>query len=198
MKIARIFLLAFLIQAVAVRIDGQTVTLLERERAAKGDDAAKKLQVRLLESDHLEDALAGLAFLRTLPEVDRVRVAVVGHSFGGSLALLVAERDRSLRAAVNFAGAAGSWDGSADLRERLIAAVGRLTAPVLFVYAANDFSVAPGKVLDAEMTRRSKVHRLKEFPSFGKTADEGHGFVYLAVASWEHDVFAFLDEHMKR
>lgn len=281
MKIARIFLLTFLIHAVAVRIDGQTVTglepivvrsgtlqlrallwrpkgkgpfpavlfnhgrgltpqtegrvlgitelgrvfvshgyvfmalfrrgedlsadqgvfigdLLERERAAKGDDAAKKLQVRLLESDHLEDALAGLAFLRMLPEVDRGPVAVIGHSFGGSLALLVAERDRSLRAAVNFAGAAGSWDGSADLRERLIAAVGRLTAPVLFVYAANDFSVAPGKVLDAEMTRRSKVHRLKEFPSFGKTADEGHGFVYLAVASWEHDVFAFLDEHMKR
>ena len=171
--------------------------LLERERAAKGDDAAKKLQVGLLESDHLEDALAGLTFLRTLPEVDRQRVAVVGHSFGGSLALLVAERDRSLRAAANFAGAAGSWEGSADLRERLITAVGRVTAPVLFVYAANDFSVAPGKVLDAEMTRRSKVHRLKQFPSFGQTADEAHWFVYLAVAIWEHDVFTFLDEHMK-
>ena len=172
--------------------------LLERERAAKGDEAAKKLQVRLLESDHLQDALAGLAFLRTRPEVDRQRVAVVGHSFGGSLALLVAESDRSLRAVVNFAGAAGSWEGSADLRQRLIAAVGRLTAPVLFVYAANDFSVAPGKVLDAEMTRRSKVHRLKLFPSFGKTTDEGHAFVYLAVSSWEHDVFAFLDKNMKR
>jgi dienelactone hydrolase len=171
--------------------------LLERERAAKGDEAAKKLQVRLLESDHLEDALAGLAFLRTLPEVDRRRVAVSGHLFGGSLALLVAERDNSLRAAVNFAGAAGSWEGSADLRERLVTVVGRLTAPVLFVYAANDFSVTPGKVLDAEMTRRSKVHQLKLFPPFGKTAEEGHWFVYLAVESWEHDVFGFLDRLMK-
>ena len=172
--------------------------LLEREREAKGDEAAKKLQVRLLESDHLKDALAGIGFLRKLPEVDRQRVAVVGHSFGGSLALLIAERDQSLRAAVNFGGAAGSWDGSAALRKRLIAAVGRLSAPVLFVYAANDYSVAPGKVLEAEMRRRSKVHRLKVFSSFGKTVEEGHDFVYLAIPIWEDDVFAFLDEHMKR
>ena len=172
--------------------------LLERERAAKGNAAADKLQVRLMESDHLADTFAGLTFLRKLPDVDRHRVAVVGHSFGGSLALLVAARDKSLQAVVNFAGAAGSWEGSAELRETLIAAVGRLTAPVLFVYAANDFSIAPGKILDAEMTRRSKVHRLSLFPSFGKSAAEGHWFVYLAIATWEHEVFGFLDEHMKR
>lgn len=172
--------------------------LLERERAAKGDEAAMKLQLRLLETDHLEDALAGLAFLRSLPKVDRRRMAVIGHSFGGSLALLVAERDRSLRAAVSFAGAAGSWEESTDLRERLIAAVGRLSAPVLFVYAANDFSVAPGRVLAAEMKRRSKAHRLALFPAFGKNVDEAHWFVYLGVASWEHDVFVFLDKHLKR
>lgn len=171
--------------------------LLDRERAAKGDEAAKKLQVRLLESDHLEDALAGVAFLRALPDVDNQRLAVVGHSFGGSLSLLVAEQDKSLAAVVNFAGAAGSWKGSADLRERLVAAVSRLTAPVLFVYAANDFSVAPGKVLDAEMAHSSTVHRLNLFPPFGKTADDGHGFVYLGIANWERDVFAFLDEYVK-
>ena len=130
--------------------------------------------------------------------MDRRQVAVVGHSFGGSLTLLVAERDRSLRAAINFASAAGSWEGSADLRARLIAAVGRLTAPVFFVYAANDFSVAPGKVLDAEMTRRSKAHRLKVFSAFGQTPYEGHWFIYQGITSWEHDVFAFLDKYMKR
>ena len=171
--------------------------LLERERAAKGDDAAKKLQVRLLESDHLEDSRAGLAFVRALPEVDRKRVAVVGHSFGGSLALLVAARDKPLKAVVNFAGAAGSWDESAYLRETLIAAVGRLTVPVLFVYAVNDSSVTAGRVLAAEMTRHSKPNRLKIFPPFGKSVAEAHWLVYLGIASWEQDVFVFLDEHMK-
>ena len=171
--------------------------LLERERAAHGDEAATRLQVQLLESDHLEDALAGLAFLRAAANVDPRRVAVVGHSFGGSLSLLVAERDRSLRAVVSFAGAAGSWEGSPDLRARLLTAVGRLTAPVLFVYTTNDFSVAPGTVLDAEMARLSKVHRLELFPPFGKSAEEGHWFVYLGVPQWERDVFSFLDDYMK-
>ena len=45
--------------------------LLERERVANGDEAATKLQVQLLESDHLEDALAGLAFLRAAANVDQ-------------------------------------------------------------------------------------------------------------------------------
>jgi len=172
-------------------------SLLDRERVANGDEAATRLQVRLLESDHLEDALAGVAFLRAAPSVDGGLFAVVGHSFGGSLSLLVTERDKSLRAVVSFAGAAGSWEGSPDLRERLVAAVGRLTAPVLFVYTTNDFSIAPAQVLDAEMTRLSKSHRLELFPRFGKTAEEGHGFVYLGVPNWERDVFSFLDEHMK-
>jgi dienelactone hydrolase len=171
---------------------------LEREREARGDDAAERLQLRLLESEHLADALAGLALLRRLPEVDRRRLGVVGHSFGGSLAMLIAERDKSVRAFVNFAGAAGSWAGSVELRERLIAAAGRITAPVLFVYAENDFSVLPGKVLAAEMARRSKVSRLKLFPPFGKTAAEGHWFVYLGVLRWEENVFAFLDRYIKR
>lgn len=171
--------------------------LLDRERAANGDEAAEKLQVRLLESDHLEDALAGIAFLRSLPEVDGSRVALVGHSFGGSLSLLVAEQERSLRAVVSFAGAAGSWEGSADLRERLTAAVRRLTAPVLFIYTANDFSVAPGLALDAEMTRHSKAHQLELFPSFGDTAAEGHGFVYSGIGIWQKAVFSFLDEQLR-
>ena len=66
------------------------------------------------------------------------------------------------------------------------------------MYAENDLSVAPGKVLEAEMRRRSKVQRLKLFPPFGKTADEGHMFIYRATSIWERDVFAFLDDHMKR
>lgn len=171
--------------------------LLERERATKGAEAEQKLQLRLLETDQLKDVLAGLAFLRRIPEVDRRQIAVIGHSFGGSLALLVAERDKSLRAVVSFAGAAGSWVGSADLRERLTHAARRLAVPVLFVYAENDLSVAPGKVLAAEMTRLSKPGQLKLFPTFGKTAAEGHGFVYLGVSIWEREVFAFLDSNMK-
>lgn len=176
----------------------ESSSLVERERAAKGDDAANRLQLRLLETDQLEDELSGLAFLRTLHSVDRRRVAVVGHSFGGSLALLLAERDQSLRAVVDFGGAAASWPRSSYLRERLLAAANKLTAPVFFIHAANDYSITPGEVLDAELARLGKTHRLKVFPACGQTVNEGHNFIYLSVETWEREVFAFLNEHTAR
>jgi len=173
----------------------ESSVLVRRERAAKGDDAANRLQLRLLETEELNDELSGLTFLRSLPGVDSRRVSVVGHSFGGPLALLLAERDPSLRAVVSFGGAAASWPRSSYLRERLLGAVKKLTTPVFFIYAANDYSITPGEVLDAELARLGKVHRLKVFPAFGQTVSEGHNLIYLSVASWEREVFAFLAEH---
>ena len=172
--------------------------LLDRDLAAKGEDARNRLQVRLLETEHLGDALAGLTLLQALPEVDGRRLAVAGHSFGGSLTLLVAERDSALRAIVDFAGAAKSWDRSAPLRERLLAAPGRITAPVFIIHAANDYSVAPGRALGAELTRLGKPYRLKIYPPFGRTPGDGHRLVHLGVSTWEHDVFAFLDQYTRR
>lgn len=172
--------------------------LMDRELAAHGQEARNKLQMRLLEADPLSDALAGLAFLRALPEVDRLRVAVAGHSFGGSLTLLMAERDNTLRAAVVFSGSAGSWEHSPQLRARLLAAIGRTTVPVFFLQAANDYSVAPAKALAAEMKRLGKTDHVKVYPAVGQTAAEGHDFAFLNVGAWEGDVFSFLEECMRR
>ena len=145
----------------------------------------------------LDDALAALRFLRALPEVDAHRVAVVGHSFGGSLTLLMAERDSGLRAAVSFAGAAMSWPASPTLRARLLAAVSHTKVPIFFVFAANDYSVAPGEELSAEMARLGKAHRLKVYPAVGRTPREGHSFAHTSIATWQHDVFEFLDPLMR-
>jgi dienelactone hydrolase len=175
-----------------------SIDLMDSALAAQGQEARNELQVRLLETRELSDALAGLAFLRARPEVDARHVAVVGHSFGGSLTLLVAERDSTLRAAVVFGGAAGSWEHSPPLRARLLTAVDRTAVPIFFIHAANDYSVAPGKALAAEMARLGKPHRVKIYPPVGQTADEGHRFIYLGVPTWEPDVFAFLDERMRR
>jgi dienelactone hydrolase len=175
-----------------------SVDLMNREFAANGQDARNSLQMQLLETREMSDALAGLAFLRALPEVDARDVAITGDSFGGSLTLLVAEREPSLRAAVIFACAGYSWDRSAPLRARLLAAVGRASVPFFFIHAANDYSVAPGKALDAKLRQAGKQHRLKIYPPVGQAAEEGHGFMYLRVTSWERDVFAFFDQHMRK
>jgi hypothetical protein len=39
---------------------------------------------------------------------------------------------------------------------------------------------------------------LKIYPPIGKTVDDGHDFIHLGVKFWEADVFAFLDENMRR
>ena len=175
-----------------------TADLMQGELAANGQEARNQIQLRLLETYELSDARAGLAYLRTLPDVDPRHVAVVGHSFGGSLTLLVAEQDKRLMAAVDFAGAAGSWESSPELRARLLAAVGATTMPIYFIHAENDYSVAPGEALAAEMGRLGKPHRLSIYPPIGTTASDGHNAVDLSVATWESDVFAFLSEQLQR
>lgn len=171
--------------------------LWERATVTQGQEARNKLQLRLMETVELNDAFAGLRFLRKLRDVDKSRVAVAGHSFGGSLTLLMTERDSSLRAAIVFSGSARSWPQSAELRRRLTAAVGRTVVPTFFIAAANDYSVAPAESLSAEMDRLARPYKLKIYPPVGKTPQEGHSFVHLRVATWEPDVFAFLDPLMR-
>ena len=174
------------------------IDLMNSEFAAHGQEARNALQLQLLENREMDDALSGLKFLRALPYVDAQDVAVVGQSFGGSLTVLLAEREPSLRAVVVFSGAGYSFDRSPELRARLLAAINHVTAPVFFIHAENDYSLSSGKVLDARREQIGKPHRLKIYPRIGHTVDDGHDFLYLGVSIWEPDVFGFLDENMRR
>jgi dienelactone hydrolase len=124
----------------------------------------------------LSAAKTGLAVLRGLPDVDPRKIAIVAHSFGGSLTILQAEKERDLRALVIFSGAGYGWDRSPELRSRLLDAIAHVRAPVFFIHAANDYSLNPGKELDARLEQLGKPHRLKIYPPIGNTADDGHNF----------------------
>jgi carboxymethylenebutenolidase len=171
--------------------------ILQREEAAKGKEARQHLQFILLTTDHLDDVLAALSFLKTVRGVDPHRIAVAGHSFGGQLTLLAMERDRTVRAAVTFGAAAASWERSPELRERLLTAVGKTTAPIMLIHAANDYNTTAGRALAAELDRLHKTNLLKIYPPVGQSTDEGHNFLYLAIPQWEPDVFKFLDEYVQ-
>lgn len=174
------------------------VVLMNQESAVHGPEGRNALQMKLLEDGDMTDALSGLVFLRALPEVDTRKIAAIGQSFGGSLTVLLAEREPKLRAVVIFSGAGYSWDRSPVLRERLFAAVAHLQVPAFFIHASNDYSLGAGKELDARLAKLGKPHRLKIYPPIGQTVDDGHGFLYLGVSTWEPDVFAFLDEQMRK
>ena len=174
------------------------VDLMNRESAAHGQEARNALQLQVLENREMDDALSALKFLRALPYVDSKDVAVIGHSFGGSLTVLLAEREPNLRAVVVFSGAGYSFDRSPELRARLLAAIDHVAAPVFFIHAENDYSLSSGKVLDARREQIGKPHRLKIYPPIGHTVDDGHDFLHLGVDIWEPEVFAFLDENMRK
>jgi dienelactone hydrolase len=174
------------------------VDLMNSESAAHGQEARNALQLQLLENREMDDALSGLKFLRALPYVDARNVAGIGDSFGGSLTVLLAEREPNLRAVVVFSGAGYSFDRSPELRARLLAAIDHISAPVSFIHAENDYSLSSGKVLDARREEIGKPHLLKIYPPIGHTVEDGHDFLYRGVSIWEPDVFAFLDENMRR
>jgi dienelactone hydrolase len=171
--------------------------VLQREEAAKGKEARQHLNYVLVTTDHLDDALAGLSFLKTAPGVDPKRIAIVGHSFGGVLTLLTGERDPAVRAEVTFGAGASSWQGSQELRQRVFAAVGKASAPIMLIHAANDYDTTPGTAVAAELDGLHKAHLLKIYPSLGKSSDDGHNLLYLAIPEWELDVFQFLDANVK-
>jgi dienelactone hydrolase len=164
--------------------------------AARGQAGRNQVQLQLLEKEEMNQSLAGLAFLRALPQVDSGLVAVAGHSFGGSLSLLLAARDSGVRGVVVFFGSAPSGSLSPELRRRLLGAVAH-AAPVFFLHAANDYWTEPGQVLAAEMRRLGRPYRLKIYPAVDRTTHEGHNFLYGTVGAWESDVFGFLDEHLR-
>jgi hypothetical protein len=72
-----------------------------------------------------------------------------------------------------------------------------MSAPAFFIHAENDYSIAPGPALAAEMQRLGKPHALKIYPPFGADTRAGHNLVFRSVRTWEVDVFAFLDAHLR-
>jgi carboxymethylenebutenolidase len=171
--------------------------VLRREEESKGKEARQHLQFVLLTTDQLDDVMAALAFLKTVPGVDPHRIAVAGNSFGGSLTLLAAERDKTVRAAVTFAAAANSWERSPELRERLMSAIHNTNGAIMLTHAENDFGTTAGSALAAELKRLHKPYVLKIYPPVGLTSDDGHNNLYENIPAWESDVFEFLDRYVR-
>jgi len=146
--------------------------------------------VRLLETDHLDDQLAALGWLRKQGFVQPDRIAVAGNSFGGIEAALGAER-RNYCAAIDSAGGAQSWAEAPELQALMTRAV----APIFFFQAANDYDLSPSKSLSAVMKDANKAYELKIYPQYGNSPQDGHTFGYFGSAVWASDVFRFLNQH---
>ena len=163
--------------------------------AAHGtDEYDAQLAARLdRESD---DLLVALDLLTGLPAIQADHIGIMGSSFGGVNTLLAAAKTNRFRCAVEFAGAAMNWDVAPGLRRLMTDAALRLTAPIFFIQAANDYSVGPNRDLGAALAGTDIRHLAKLYPAFGITAQEGHFFERDGNRLWGDDVRHFLERYL--
>jgi dienelactone hydrolase len=167
---------------------------VEAARKTGGTVAAAATMTRLLTTDHLNDQMAALAWLKKASFVESSRIAVAGNSFGGIETVLGAEKG-SYCAAVDASGAAQSWASAPEIQVVMLEAVKGANCPVFFFQAENDFDLSPSRVLSKAMLDSGKVSQVKFYPPFGKTASDGHSFAYLGSSIWANDVFDFLQRY---
>jgi carboxymethylenebutenolidase len=159
-----------------------------------GQKARSATMVRILETDHLNDQLAALAWLKKQGFVQPAHVAVGGNSFGGIQTVLGAEHG-SYCAAVDSAGAAQTWSSSPEVRELMEKSVRKTRVPIFFFQAENDWDLGPSKTLSAAAKSAGKPYQVKIYPAYGKSKEDGHAFGYYGSSVWGDDVFKFLSEH---
>lgn len=159
-----------------------------------GISAGATAMVRLLETDHLSDQLAALAWLRKQGFVQANRIAVAGNSFGGIETVLGAER-ADYCAAIDSAGGAQSWKQAPELQSLMTRAVRNANAPIFFFQAANDYDLSPSNTLSAAMKAANKTYQVKIYAPYGDSPQDGHTFGYFGAAVWAEDVFKFLNQY---
>jgi len=130
----------------------------------KGDDSACKMEALQKQVEDVEEAIA---FARKQPGVDRDRLAIIGHSFGGIVTLFANAKDLGQRAVVDVAGGSQSWprpqegaDGNMDAVHQMEEAVRNAVAPIYFFEPMNDRSIDPTIFL-----ARVAGHNCKQFQS---------------------------------
>jgi dienelactone hydrolase len=143
-----------------------------------------------------DDVIAALDVVAALSEVRSDHIGVMGSSFGGINTLLSAAKTGRFRCAVEFAGAAMNWERTPALRQLMTTEALKLTQPIFFIQAENDYSTRPTRELAAALAPTGKTVWSKVYPAFGLTPMEGHLFESRGAQLWGHDVRMFLERFL--
>jgi carboxymethylenebutenolidase len=147
------------------------------------------IMLRPLNNSGLRDLRASIDWLGQRPEVDPLRIGVIGFCMGGGYALALACVDDDVKAAAVFYG----------MNPRPLSALAR-ACPIVGSYPENDFTRKAAIKLEEELTSCRIPHDIKIYPgarhSFfnedGKTYDAG-----AAADSWRRSL-DFFAAHLGR
>ncbi|HEY0543778.1 MAG TPA: alpha/beta fold hydrolase [Pyrinomonadaceae bacterium] len=93
-----------LFRQIAEHLASRGIAVLRVDDRGVGDSTGVETLDNVTTFDFADDVRAQVAYLRTRPDVDHKRIAIVGHSEGGVIAPLVAASDPQLKAIVLMAG----------------------------------------------------------------------------------------------
>jgi len=165
-----------------------------------GNDQSRLITRLQAETD---DVLAATDYLRTVRFADTRRIGIMGWSLGGIVTMFAVSRSTTFAVAIDQAGAALTWDGSAQVRSALIAAAEKGTTPALLLVAQNDRTTASITTLAEIFKKRGVPHRMVIYEPFtpqqagGAATAPGH-LVFSAQGThvWERDVLEFLGRYL--
>jgi carboxymethylenebutenolidase len=152
---------------------------------------AGKLMNALKQEDGLKDLNATVAYIRSVPEVDKARIGVTGFCMGGSYALMLPCVNEAIKAAVPFYGQVPNPDTPLQ----------KLSAPVLYFYGEDDGWITKADVqrLAAAFKRYGKVGEIKTYPgaphAFFRDIDPSVYRPEAAQDAWERTK-AFFRKHL--
>lgn len=150
------------------------IATLEYDKRGAGQSTGTFLDtIPLME----RDAAAAVAYLRTLPEIDAARIALVGHSQGGVIAPSIAARDPGIAALVTLAGPVGRRGEIflTEMRRRLADGGIRDEAIERILAAAERFLDAQSRRLPEEDVAPLRKAVVAGFAAAGMTGEQARG-----------------------
>ena len=167
-------------------------TFSEEIGADRGDRFVQRMR------EEAADVNAAVVYAKAHLPVDQKRIATIGYSFGGIVTTLAASASPSFARIVNQAPGALNWDKSEALRQALVAAAGKIRAPMLCMAAENDATTENARALCAAAKAAGARVSVKIYPPFispraANAAAPGHAlFAPVGIDIWKADVLAFL------
>jgi carboxymethylenebutenolidase len=135
---------------------------LYRGKATEDPDVAHQLMRGLPEDRAMRDLQAALAYLRSRPDVDAKRIAVIGWCMGGGYSLKLALAEPALAGAVINYGSLVTDD----------AKIAGLNVPLLGNFGGKDQGISPESVREFERKAKAKSKSV----DFKIYPEAGHGF----------------------
>lgn len=150
----------------------------------KGQDAFCKMEYLHAQVDDLEEAIKYAQ--GNVANVDRNRLGIVGHSFGGILTVFANAKDLGQRAVVDAAGGSESWQSDDVIAQELAKAVRTAVTPIYFFEPMNDASIDATIYLSRIAGHNCRQFQSALFPALNTRETDPKDIITLGVTKADY------------